>query len=82
MEMVGKNCNNLETLKRNKMDPSEVERLEHTGNVDVYTIVRHMRQLKHLELQFSTLTDIALDRLCKACSILEYLDLFGCLELD
>jgi len=100
MEMVGNNCKNFEFLKRNMMDPWEVERLEHTrsvpytyledlsimrtmtlGNVDVYTIVRHMRQLKHLELRFSTLTDIALDRLCKTCTSLEYLDLFGCRNL-
>ncbi|CAA7021669.1 unnamed protein product [Microthlaspi erraticum] len=99
IEMVAKNCKNLEILKRNMMDPCEVERLEYTRfvpqnyldnnpidiyrNVDAHTIVKHMRHLnlKHLELRFSTLTDKAFDRLCKACSSLEYLDLFGCKNL-
>ncbi|CAA7024201.1 unnamed protein product [Microthlaspi erraticum] len=76
------------------MDPCEVERLEHTrlvphtyvektaiyiyGNADDHTIGRHMRQLKHLELRFSPMNDKGLSFLCKTCSNLEYLDLFGC----
>ncbi|KAG2243841.1 hypothetical protein Bca52824_094308 [Brassica carinata] len=91
MELVGTNCKNLQVLKRNLMEPSEVKRLrryacvtqqylssETLGNVDAYTIGRHMPQLKHLELRDTTLTDKALAHLCKRCSNLEYLDLVGC----
>ncbi|CAH8352863.1 unnamed protein product [Eruca vesicaria subsp. sativa] len=89
MEIVSKNCKNLHILKRNLMPPPEIVRLRHCtyvdttsfetlGNVDANTIIKYMSQLKHLELRFSTLTDRALERLCKVCSNLEYLDLFGC----
>lgn len=46
-----------------------------------YIRSRHMHQLKHLEIRFSTLDDKGLANLCKACSKLEYLDLFGCRNL-
>lgn len=90
MKMVGTNCKNLQILKRNSMQPSEVKRLRHCtyvqylsfeyhGDIEADTIVRHMSQLKHLELRlFSTLTDSAIVDLCEGCSNLEYLDLFGC----
>ncbi|CAH8355677.1 unnamed protein product [Eruca vesicaria subsp. sativa] len=94
MELVGTNCKNLQVLKRNLMQPSEVTRLrryayviqqylsfETLGNVDAYTIGRHMRKLKHLELRYSTLTDKALAHLCKRCSNLEYMDLVGSMYL-
>ncbi|KAG2243840.1 hypothetical protein Bca4012_015446 [Brassica carinata] len=94
MKMVGTNCKNLQILKRNSMQPSEIERLRHCstyvqylsfeydGNIEVDTIVSHMSQLKHLELRlFSTLTDSAIVSLCEGCSNLEYLDLFGCERL-
>ncbi|KAF3597545.1 hypothetical protein DY000_02027653 [Brassica cretica] len=80
----------LDILKRNSMQPSEVKRLRHCtyvqylsfeyhGNIEADTIVRHMSQLKHLELRlFSTLTDSAIVDLCEGCSNLEHLDLFGC----
>lgn len=94
MELVGTNCKNLQVLKRNLMQPSEVARLrryayvkkqylsvETLGNVDAYTIGRHMHQLKHLELRFSTLSNNGLAQLCEGCSNLEYLDLCGCNKL-
>ncbi|KAF8097500.1 hypothetical protein N665_0286s0011 [Sinapis alba] len=92
IELVGANCKNLKILKRNLMHPFEVERVRYCtyardlsfltlGNVDAYTIGRHMRQLKHLELRYSTLTDLGLAHLCKECSSLEYLDLLGCRDL-
>ncbi|CAA7044952.1 unnamed protein product [Microthlaspi erraticum] len=80
--MVGMNCKNLEILKRNLMDPCEVERLEHMrrfvphtygektaidiyGNADAHKIGRHMRQLKHLELRFSSMNDKDLLSSCR-----------------
>ncbi|CAH2077443.1 unnamed protein product [Thlaspi arvense] len=96
IEMLGKNCKNLEILKRNMMDPAEVVTtrfrsrfvpntyLQATfftlGNFDARAIGRHLSQLKHLELRFSTMTDIGLLHLC-GCSKLEYLDLSGCRNL-
>lgn len=83
MKMVGTNCKNLQILKRNSMQPSEVKRLRHCtyvqylsfeyhGDIEADTIVRHMSQLKHLELRlFSTLNDSAIVDLCEGCSNLE-----------
>ncbi|CAN8273397.1 unnamed protein product [Cochlearia groenlandica] len=94
VEIVGLNCKNIRILKRNLMDPLEVKRLEHTrlvkkptvflvyGNLDAHVIGRYMNQLKHLELRFSALDDKGLAMLCKECSNLEYLDLFGCMRLS
>ncbi|KAG2249694.1 hypothetical protein Bca52824_089322 [Brassica carinata] len=89
IEIVGMNCKNIHTLKRNLMQTWEIARLtnciyvqglcfETLGNVDSFAIRRYMSQVKHLELRFSTLTDKALGFLCKECLNLEYLDLFGC----
>ncbi|KAF3485457.1 hypothetical protein F2Q69_00057745 [Brassica cretica] len=93
MRKIALNCpklKELDILKRNSMQPSEVKRLRHCtyvqylsfeyhGDIEADTIVRHMSQLKHLELRlFSTLTDSAIVDLCEGCSNLEYLDLFGC----
>ncbi|KAF8097501.1 hypothetical protein N665_0286s0012 [Sinapis alba] len=98
VDMVGKNCKNIQTFKRNLMDPAEVTRLERTssvpsnylkdpsifliyGNIDAHVIGKHMHQLKHLELRFSTLSNNGLAQLCEGCSNLEYLDLLGCSKL-
>ncbi|CAH8355679.1 unnamed protein product [Eruca vesicaria subsp. sativa] len=92
IELVGKNCKNLEILKRHLMHPLEIQRVKHCtyaqdlfletlGDVDAFFIGKHMRHLKHLELRYTTLTDGALENLCKQCSNLEYLDLFGCERL-
>ncbi|KAG2249695.1 hypothetical protein Bca52824_089323 [Brassica carinata] len=90
IEIVGTNCKNIHTLKRNLMQTSEILRLfmhctyvhglcfETSGNIDVFAIRNYMSQLKHLELRFSTVTDKALPFLCKGCPNLEYLDLVGC----
>ncbi|KAG5413095.1 hypothetical protein IGI04_000662, partial [Brassica rapa subsp. trilocularis] len=67
IELVGTSCKNIHILKRNLMRPLEITRLK-----------RQCIYVKHLELRFSTLTDRALSKLCKQCSNLEYLDLFGC----
>jgi len=97
VKMLGTNCKNLEILKWSLLDPLEITELKHTrfvprnylekpsimtlGNLQVSYIRRHMHQLRHLELRFSTLNDKGLANLCKACSKLEYLDLFGCKNL-
>ncbi|CAN6985534.1 unnamed protein product, partial [Brassica rapa subsp. trilocularis] len=89
IELVGTSCKNIHILKRNLMRPLEITRLkrqciyvqglsfETLGNADAQSILKYMSQ-EHLELRFSTLTDRALSKLCKQCSNLEYLDLFGC----
>ncbi|KAG2243839.1 hypothetical protein Bca4012_015447 [Brassica carinata] len=93
VDMVGKSCKNIQTFKRNLMDPAEVTSsvpsnyLEDPsifliyGNIDAYVIGKHMDQLKHLELRFSTLSDKGLAQLCEGCPNLEYLDLLGCSKL-
>lgn len=95
--MLGTYCKNLQILKLNMTDPSEVARLGNTrfvpcnymekpsifsyGNLDASVIVKHVHKLKHIEFRFSSLTDKALAKMCKACSNLKYLDLFGCRNL-
>ncbi|KAJ4899050.1 putative F-box/LRR-repeat protein 19 [Raphanus sativus] len=93
VDMIGKSCKNIQTFKRNLIDPAKVTRsvpsnyLEDPsifliyGNIDAYVIGKHMHQLKHLELRFSTLSDNGLAQLCEGCLNLEYLDLFGCSKL-
>ncbi|EOA25402.1 hypothetical protein CARUB_v10018734mg [Capsella rubella] len=93
LEMFGKNCKNLQVVKRNYVSPSEVSMFESyenymenfptfiIGNVYVHAIQSSMHQLKHLEVRYLTMTDKALASICKKCPKLEYLDLFGCPKL-
>ncbi|XP_010432961.1 PREDICTED: putative F-box/LRR-repeat protein 19 [Camelina sativa] len=92
--MLGSNCQNLKILKRNLLPrlgpdlPTLVAPLDYLatfpryGNIEAKIIGRYMPQLKHLEIQYSTLTARGLDSICKGCSNLEYLDLSGCISLN
>lgn len=93
--MIGRNCPNLTTLKRNLMDWSDSSR--HIGSVvpteyigacpqdgdrEAEAIGKHMMNLERLEIQFSRLSAKGLAWVCEGCMKLEYLDLFGCVHLS
>lgn len=89
MGVFGKNCKNLQIVKKNYVYPTEVSRFEShenymenlsiftLGNIDAYVISRYMQHVRHLELRFSTMTDKGFASICKHCVNLEYLDLSG-----
>ncbi|XP_010525783.1 PREDICTED: putative F-box/LRR-repeat protein 19 [Tarenaya hassleriana] len=93
LTMLGRNCQNLEILKRNlmnRLDPSQhmrvvpldyLDAIPQDGNSEAEAIGRNMPQLKHLELQFSTLNAKGLASVCEGCRDLEHLDVFGCVNL-
>lgn len=97
LKMFGVNCPNLEVLKKNLVDPEDFERFEDTGLVPMeysdlpappglgdrvaLAVGRYMPQLKHLELQFSTITRKGLVFLCGGCPNLEYVDILECWNL-
>ncbi|KAL0726620.1 hypothetical protein Bca4012_022713 [Brassica carinata] len=93
LSMLGRHCPNLEILKRNLLPrqgpnlPTVVVPVDYIlafpryGNIECQIIGRHMPRLKHLELQYSTMTVKGLAAVCKGCFNLEYLDLWGCLSL-
>lgn len=92
--MIGRNCSNLTTLKRNLMDwsdssrhigsvPTEyLEACPQDGDTEADAIGKHMINLEHLEIQFSRLSAKGLASICEGCPKLEYLDLFGCVHLS
>lgn len=91
--LMGKNCPNLQILKRNFMnwlDPSQHSGIVPTdylnacpqdGDSEAGAIGKFMPQLKHLELRFSKLSSKGLASISEGCLNLEYLDLFGCVNL-
>ncbi|CAN8273394.1 unnamed protein product [Cochlearia groenlandica] len=93
LSLLGRNCSNLVTLKRNLLPrlgpnvPTIVAPLDYIptfpryGNIEANMIGRHMPSLKHLEIQFSTLTSKGLLSICEGCPNLEHLDLCGCISL-
>lgn len=93
LSMLGRHCPNLEILKRNlfpRQGPNVsiivapvdyILAFPRYGNIEAQIIGRHMPRLKHLELQYCTLTVKGLTSVCKGCSDLEYLDLSGCISL-
>ncbi|EOA18905.1 hypothetical protein CARUB_v10007535mg [Capsella rubella] len=93
LTMLGRNCQNLKTLKRNQYPrlnphmPTVIAPLDYLarfpryGNAEAEIIARHMPQLKHLEIRYSTLTAQGLASVCESCQDLEYMDLYGCISL-
>ncbi|CAH8358743.1 unnamed protein product [Eruca vesicaria subsp. sativa] len=93
--MIGRNCVNLTTLKRNLMDWSDSSRrmgsvvpteyldaCPQDGDTEAEAIGKHMVNLERLEIQFSRLSAKGLALVCEGCPKLEYLDLFGCVHLS
>ncbi|CAF2068725.1 unnamed protein product [Brassica oleracea var. botrytis] len=93
LSMLGRHCPNLEILKRNlfpRQGPNVstivapvdyIVAFPRYGNIEAQIIGRHMPRLKHLELQYCTMTVKGLNSVCKGCSNLEYVDLSGCISL-
>ncbi|KAJ0251756.1 putative F-box/LRR-repeat protein 19 [Hirschfeldia incana] len=93
LSMLGRHCPNLVILKRNlfpRQGPNVsmivapvdyIRAFPRYGNIEAQIIGRHMPRLKHLELQYCTMTVKGLTSVCKGCTNLEYLDLSGCLSL-
>lgn len=91
--LIGRNCPDLTILKRNAMnllDPSEhagivpdeyLKTCPQDGNSEAASIGKSMPNLKHLELRFSKVTAKGLALISAGCPNLEYLDLFGCVNL-
>ena len=93
--MIGRNCPNLTTLKRNLMDWSDSSRqigsvvpteyldaCPQDGDTEAAAIGKHMMNLERLEIRFSRLSAKGLACVCEGCPKLEYLDLFGCVHLS
>ncbi|VVB16376.1 unnamed protein product [Arabis nemorensis] len=90
--VIGRNCPNLTTLKRNLMDwssrhigsvPTEyLDTCPQDGDTEADAIGKHMVNLEHLEIQFSRLSVKGLASICEGCPNLKYLDLFGCVHLS
>ncbi|XP_050386025.1 F-box protein SKIP1 [Argentina anserina] len=91
--LIGRNCPNLTIVKRNafnSLDPSEhtgivpdeyMKTCPQDGNSEADAIGKSMPNLKHLELRFSKLTAKGLGLISAGCLKLEYLDVFGCVNL-
>ncbi|KAM5548231.1 F-box protein SKIP1 [Rosa sericea] len=92
--LIGKNCPNLTIVKRNALnmlDPSEhagivpeeyLKTCPQDGNLEADAIGKCMPNLKHLELRFSKVTAKGLGLISAGCLKLEYLDVFGCVNLN
>ncbi|XP_008243014.1 PREDICTED: F-box protein SKIP1-like [Prunus mume] len=91
--LIGRNCPNLKILKRNLMnwlDPSEhagvvpdeyLKTCPQDGNSEAAAIGKSMPNLEHLELRFSKVSAKGFALISVGCPNLEYLDLFGCVNL-
>ncbi|GFS34851.1 SKP1 interacting partner 1 [Actinidia rufa] len=93
LALVGKNCLDLKILKRNLMnwlDPSQhtgivpqefLNAYPQDGDSEAAAIGKLMPHLLHLELRFSKLSAKGLALISEGCLNLEYLDLFGCVNV-
>lgn len=93
LALIGRNCPNLKILKRNLMnwlDPSQhvgivpdeyLNACPQDGDAEAAAIGKSIPHLEHLELRFSKLSAKGLASISDGCSNLEYLDLFGCVNL-
>ncbi|XP_068336428.1 F-box protein SKIP1-like [Pyrus communis] len=93
LALIGRNCPNLKILKRNMMnwlDPSEhtgvvpdeyLNTWPQDGNSEAAAIGKSMPNLEHLELRFSKVSAKGFALISVGCPNLEYLDLFGCVNL-
>ncbi|CAN6563924.1 unnamed protein product [Malus baccata var. baccata] len=87
--LIGRNCQNLKILKRNMLhwlDPFEdtglvPDEYPWDGNSEAAAIGKSMPNLEHLELRFSTVSAKGFTLISVGCPNLEYLDLFGCVNL-
>lgn len=91
--LIGRNCPNLEVLKRNFMnwlDPSQhvgvvpndyLNACPQDGDSEAAAIGKSMPCVEHLEIQFSKLSARGLTSICEGCPNLKYLDLSGCMNL-
>ncbi|KAM1500623.1 hypothetical protein TB2_025468 [Malus domestica] len=91
--LIGRNCPNLKILKRNMLnwlDPSEytgvvpdeyLKTCPQDGNSEAAAIGKSMPNLEHLELRFSKVSAKGFTLIPVGCPNLEYLDLFGCVNL-
>lgn len=87
---LGDHCKGLTVLKRNMREidgncrlrsvgiPQRFLQLVPMGDQEANMIAKSMPQLKHLEMQNSTIHDQCLVILAGSCQMLEFLDLRGC----
>ncbi|CAM6086455.1 unnamed protein product [Calypogeia fissa] len=80
LEAFGRNCKSLVWLARNMvrtndfLSPGPVL----DGDVEATILSQHLRNLKHLEMKKSSLSDVGLAHIAKGCPQLESLNLAAC----
>ncbi|KAL0916272.1 hypothetical protein M5K25_013767 [Dendrobium thyrsiflorum] len=83
IEILGKNCTSLISLKRNLTPPEFESTQNNEGEAKVYerealAIANTMLGLEQLELAYGRFSDYGLDAILSNCKALSFLDLSGC----